>query len=195
MRTKHLTSLSEALEATADVLAAEYHSITNGQAHEFSTEEARGAYASAVYAIAMFRHPLSFTDELLALNVETFIPLRVLPICRTCKGSDVTADAFADWDSARGEYALRATFDENTCQDCGYSGSNIFDWVAVEPKRDTRVRIKEGSNGDRKVAGRTGSVVRPNHAKGGLYIALDPLHHGTVEEIALVDLADLEIAA
>jgi len=40
-------------------------------------------------------------------------------VCLACKGTNIVADAFAEWDEDRQEWVLRSTYDYHVCDDCG----------------------------------------------------------------------------
>lgn len=39
-------------------------------------------------------------------------------ICGTCGGSDVRADAWASWDTEKGDWVLHSTYDHRYCENC-----------------------------------------------------------------------------
>lgn len=51
------------------------------------------------------------------------------PICRHCKGENILADAYAEWDEDAGNWSLTTTFDNYICNDCG--GECRVEWVDV----------------------------------------------------------------
>ena len=56
--------------------------------------------------------------------------IKLRPICRWCKGHDVLADAYAQWDEDQGNWSLTTTFDNYECTDC--DGETSVEWVPVE---------------------------------------------------------------
>ena len=196
MRIMFFKSFDQVIRSDARTLAQEYHSLTTNAAHEFGSDEARDAYAAVVFAVGMFQYRLSFADELEHLMGEHFVPLHTILVCRACGSDDVTADATAAWDSMAGGYSLVGTYDDHTCQGCGREGSDIADrhLVAPEPRARVRIKLQAPADGD-TLNGRTGTVARMNHVRGGLYIKLDQRTDERIEPIALVEIADLEQAA
>lgn len=58
------------------------------------------------------------------------------PVCPVCKSDDVVVDAVARWDEDTQDWSLSATYDDKTCDACGYSGSN-FDWIEIDDEGST----------------------------------------------------------
>lgn len=57
----------------------------------------------------------------------TKTPANERPVCRSCGGSDIRADAYAEWDTDAQDWDLSTTFDDFVCEDCG--GETKVDWV------------------------------------------------------------------
>jgi hypothetical protein len=55
---------------------------------------------------------------------------KLRPTCRWCKGHNVLADAYAQWDEDRGDWTLSSTFDNYECVDC--EGETSVEWVSEE---------------------------------------------------------------
>lgn len=52
------------------------------------------------------------------------------PVCATCGGDDVKADAYAAWDQKAQRWEVVDTFDKGaSCEDCG--GECRLEWVEV----------------------------------------------------------------
>lgn len=191
MRPQHIAVFADILRADPQTLAHELHSILTATEHEFSSDDARDAYADVIRALGRFQHASAFPRAFEAVAGETFRPLAQIVRCSVCQGDDVVRDATARWDAERGEWSLAGVLDDHTCETCGANGSTVVTHEASAPHADIRVRIAPLA--DHPDAGRTGTVLRPNHVRGGLYLRLDRRGSEAVERVALADLDQIEI--
>ena len=191
MRPQHIAVFADILRADPQTLAHELHSVVTATEHEFTSNDARDAYADVIRALGRFQHASAFPRAFEAVAGETFRPLPRAARCSVCQSDDVVRDATSRWDAARGEWSLAGVLDDHTCETCGANDSTVVDYEASAPDADVRVRI--APRADHPDAGRTGTVLRPNHVRGGLYLRLDRRANEAVERVALADLDQVEI--
>ncbi|MBI0533008.1 hypothetical protein [Sphingomonas sp. TX0522] len=191
MRPQHIAVFADILRADPQTLAHELHSVMSATEHEFSSDDARDAYADVIRALGRFQHASAFPRAFEAVAGETFRPLPRTARCSVCQSDDVVRDATARWDAEGGEWSLAGVLDDHSCETCGANGSTVADYEASAPDAGVRVRIAPRAN--HPDAGRTGTVLRPNHVRGGLYLRLDRRANEAVERVALADLDQIEI--
>lgn len=58
-------------------------------------------------------------------------PNPIMPKCRHCGHTDITRDATARWDADTQEWYLSATYDSQTCENCGAESNSLAVWIPV----------------------------------------------------------------
>lgn len=193
MRPKHIPIFADILRVDPQTLADELHSVVTATEHEFTSEESRQAYADVLRALGRFQHDTAFPRAIEAIAGETFRPMRTIARCSVCQSDDVVRDASARWSSEEAHWEISGVYDDQTCQSCGAEGSSVVEYEPEAPVAEERVRVAPRS--DHPDAGRTGSAVRPNHVRGGVYVRLDAGPREPKDRIALVGLDQLESRA
>ncbi len=66
-------------------------------------------------------------------DVPPKAPNPVMPKCRHCGHTDITRDATARWDTDTQDWYLSATYDSQTCENCGAESNPLVLWVPAAP--------------------------------------------------------------
>lgn len=137
MRISHLQALADIVLGDPEALARAYHDTITAAEPIFETDAARLRFAVALEAVGMATDASRFQAAYARLApsaAQTAKPIE--PVCRECGSTELTRDAFAEWDRDTQQWVLSAVYESTTCQACDAESDALCQWQPLTDRSD-----------------------------------------------------------